>query len=84
MNSQTYWKMMLSSLLQLYLFNNNRIQQNIIKETKRTILLHIASLSCAKEFFCIAGLCAAEVEAKGILHSCCAKVNINLVDNGNI
>ena len=51
MNSQTYRKMTLSSLLRLYLFNKDKIQRNIIKETKRMVLLHIASQSRVKEIF---------------------------------
>ena len=76
--------MLLSSLLHLYLFGRTykKIRCNIVKETKRSVIVHIASQARAKEILSIGGLCAGEVQVKDIIHSCCAKVNVVLINNG--
>ena len=52
----------ISKLLMNYLFGEgyNRLEQNVIKTTPRTVVWHIASTDRAKEIFNIADLCGAQ------------------------
>ena len=70
-----------------YLFGvgYNRLEQNVIKSTPKTVLWHISSTERAKEVFNIAGLCAAQVfdtNDNFIRYSFCGKIILSNVING--
>ena len=85
--SQTYRHFVISALVRFRLFGEKceKVARFVVMESKKRVLLHIASQECAKHVFTIANLCATEVELddSNIILSCCGKVSIKFLNKGS-
>ena len=74
--SQTYRKLLLSTLLQFELFGQKykKVKDYVVMRSKKRVLLHLPSSSAAKRIFNIADLCGFDVELENNMTvTCCGK-----------
>jgi hypothetical protein len=76
--SQSYRSFELNRLMRLCLFGRDesylRVYE-VIKKTKSTLLVHIASETRMKGLFTLSGLCGSEFNLNSRRHTCCGKVS---------
>lgn len=78
--TQMFWQdFIVPSALCDILFGHNfdKVQSNVVQQTRNVLILHIFSMSYVKEIFTIAGIFAVETKKEDkFLYYCCGKVQI--------
>ena len=80
LGTQSYRSINLSPLVRCILFGDkfNKVREEIITETKNTVLLHFHSNIRIVEVLSIAGLCGVVVLERDVVRTCCGKIIFGL------